>query len=150
MARWWKIIMNVIINIYGGQCHPRGRFNYKLGRTSNKKPKHCMPLEISITNEQKIRVTLTPVTATGKPAQLDPNNKPTWEIVTGSSTLAVEPDGLSAFLISGDNPGDSQILIKADADLGDGIVEISDVITLKVIGALAASLGLTVGTPETK
>lgn len=109
-----------------------------------------MPIEISITNEQKITVTLTPVSATGKPAKLDPNNKPTWEVVFGNSSVAPSEDGLSAVLVSGDDPGDTQILVKADADLGEGVVEISDVITLKVAGALAASLGLTVGTPEPK
>jgi hypothetical protein len=105
-------------------------------------------VEISITNEQKVKVTLAPVTSTGKPALLD--GKPTWTVVSGSSTIEVSADGLSAFLISSDTPGDTIYLPEADADLGAGIETISDTIKLSVAGARAANLGLTVGTPEAK
>ena len=54
-------------------------------------------LEITITNEQKIQVTLKPVTATGRPAKLD--GTPEWSVISGDSTLEVATDGLSAFLI---------------------------------------------------
>lgn len=107
-----------------------------------------MPVEILISNEQQVRVTLAPKTATGRPAALD--GKPTWEIVSGESTIDVDEDGKSALLVSSDDPGDTQILVKADADLGEGVEEISDIIKLTVQGARAASLGLTVGTPEAK
>lgn len=104
--------------------------------------------EIKLTNEQKIRVALTPKTATGKPAVLD--GKPVWEVLSGGSTVEVAEDGLSAYLVSSDTPGDTQVLVKADADLGEGVEEISDVIKLTVEGAKAASLGLTIGEPEAK
>ena len=107
-----------------------------------------MPLEIKITNEQQIPVTLTPKTDTGKPAKLD--GKPTWEIVTGNSTITVAEDGLSAVLLSSDDPGDTEILVKADADIGEGVEEISDIIKLTVAGATAKNLGLTAGAPEAK
>lgn len=107
-----------------------------------------MPVSVKLSNEQKVKVTLTPVTDTGKPAKLD--GAPTWEVISGGATLAVAPDGLSADLISADDPGDSEILVKADADLGEGVEEISDVIQLSVVGATAKNLGLTVGTPEPK
>ncbi len=99
-------------------------------------------LELKITNEQKIEVTLAPVTATGKPAQLD--GKATFTVISGSATIQqdVAGDGLSAFLVSGDLPGDSEILVEADADLGAGVETISDIIKLTVEGAKAASLGL--------
>ncbi len=105
-------------------------------------------LEINITNEQQVKVTLHPVTATGKPAPVD--GAPTWEIITGNSTVTAAEDGMSADLISGDDPGDTEILVKADADLGEGVVEISDIIQLHVAGAQAASLGLTAGDPTPK
>lgn len=97
--------------------------------------------EITITNEQMIQATLAPVTATGKPAKLD--GKPAWTIVSGNSTIKIADDGLSAFLISSDQPGDTVFLIEADADLGDGVETISDTVQLHVAGAKAASLGLT-------
>ncbi len=107
-----------------------------------------MPLEIKITNEQEVVVTLTPKTDAGKPAKLD--GTPTWEVISGDSTLVAAPDGLSAKLTSSNDPGDTQFLVKADADIGEGIEEISDVIKLSVIGALAKNLGLVAGTPTTK
>jgi len=102
-----------------------------------------MPLDLTVTNEQKIQVTLTPVTETGKPATLD--GAPTWSVISGNSTLDVAADGLSAFLVSADDPGDSDFLVKADADLGSGVVEVSDTIRLHVAGAQAKSLGLAAG-----
>lgn len=127
----------------------RGRFNWSVGPVTNKtKTNGDTSMDVKITNEQKIRLELAPVTATGKPATLD--GKPTWEKLSGDSTVEVAEDGLSATLISSDTPGDSQFIVKADADLGEGVEEISDVIKLTVEGARAASLGLKVGTPEPK
>lgn len=105
-------------------------------------------MQISITNEQKVRVTLMPVTAAGHPASLD--GTATWEVISGNSTVEINADDNSAELISSDDPGDTEILVKADADLGSGVTEISDVIRLTVLGAQAASLGLTAGDPEPK
>lgn len=105
-------------------------------------------LDLTITNEQKIPVALSPVTETGRPAKLD--GKPEWSILSGNSTLEVASDGLSAFLVSADDPGDTDFLVKADADLGSGVTEVSDVIRLHVAGAQAKNLGLTAGTAVPK
>lgn len=107
-----------------------------------------MPLDLTCTNEEKIQVTLAPVTSTGKPAKLD--GAPTWTVIDGNSTLDVAADGLSAFLVSADDPGDSNFLVKADADLGSGVTEVSDTIRLSVAGAQAKSLGLTAAAPVPK
>ena len=127
------------------------RFNWSIGSAVNKTKTEGQNnmLEITITNEQKIQVTLTPVTATNKPAQLD--GGATFEVISGTATVAmIEGNPLSAFLVSGDLPGDSEIMVSADADLGDGVETISDIIKLTVAGAKAASLGLTVGAPVAK
>lgn len=105
-------------------------------------------IEITITNEQKIKVTLAPVTSTGKPARLD--GIPSWSVVNGNSTILPDADGMGCYLISADMPGDTVVLVSADADLGEGVVTVSDTITLHVQGAQAASLGLSVGTAEAK
>lgn len=105
-------------------------------------------LEITITDEQKVNVTLNPVTGTGKPAKVD--GVPTWEVVTGNSQVTAAEDGLSASLVSADDPGDTDFLVKADADLGEGVTEISDIIRLHVTNAMAENLGLAAGTPEPK
>lgn len=107
-----------------------------------------MPAEITITNEQKVTATLTPKTDTGKPAKLD--GVPTWTVASGDSTLNVAADGMSAELISSDTPGDTTVLVEADADLGEGVETISDTILLHVAGARAANLGISVSDPVPK
>jgi len=107
-----------------------------------------MPLNIALTNEEKILVTLAPTTAAGNPATLD--GVPTWTVDSGDATLDVQPDGLSAYVVSG-TPGASNITVSADADLDAGEERtISDVIAVTVVAAEAASLGFSVGTAEPK
>jgi hypothetical protein len=122
-------------------------FGFAVGPITRKKKENTM-IEINITNEQQVKVTLNPKTETGKPAQVD--GAPTWEVITGNSTVTPATDGLSADLISSDDPGDTDFLVKADADLGAGVQEISDVIRLHVAGAMAANLGLSAGEPPPK
>ena len=104
-------------------------------------------LEITITNEQKVPVTLNPVTPGGKPIGLD--GPPSVTVQSGDGAVEMQPDN-SFYLVSGDNPGDTTYLVSADADLGEGVETISDIIILHVQGAKASSLGLTAGTPVLK
>jgi hypothetical protein len=102
--------------------------------------------EIALTSEQKVKVTLAPTTATGKPSSLD--GAATFEVVSGDATVE-NIDELSAYIISG-TAGVSVVSVSADADLGEGVVTITDSITVTVSDPLAANLGLVVGTPEPK
>jgi hypothetical protein len=103
---------------------------------------------ITITDEQKVNLTLQPTTQGGKPAQVD--GVPTWEVTGGDATLEVAADGMSAYLISGAANTNSTIEVTADADLGEGMQEITDTIDLAVVAANASQLGLVAGTPELK
>ena len=103
---------------------------------------------ITITNEQKVEVILAPLTEAGNPAQID--GAPVWEVIEGDATLEVAADGMSAYLVSGEANINSKIKVTADADLGDGISELSDIIDLAVVPATASLLGLSVGTPVLK
>jgi hypothetical protein len=103
---------------------------------------------ITITNEEKVQLTLAPTTAAGNPATLD--GVPTWTVVAGDATVEVSEDGLSAFLVSGAADVNSQIEVVADADLGEGIVTLTDLIDLAVVAAQASVLGLVAGTPTLK
>jgi hypothetical protein len=108
-----------------------------------------MPLEITMTNEEKVRVTARPTTTTGRPASLDGPVRAT--VVSGNATAEPDPnDPNTVVLISSDDPGDTSFLIEADADLGTGVVLIQDTVTLHVNGAQASNLGITAGTPEPK
>lgn len=150
LGKFVCFVHDITINIFGCHCPRRGvQLGFKFGLPTQKERKP-MPVEVSITNEQKVKASLSPTTATGKPAQLDPNNPPQWSVISGDSTVSASSDGLSADLISSDTPGDTVYLVKADADLGDGVEEISDTIRLSVVGARAQNLGLTLGTPEAK
>lgn len=115
-------------------------------QTNNLEP---MPLNIAITNEEKILVTLTPVTAAGNPATLD--GVPTWvSDNTDVATVQVADDGLSAYIISG-NVGTANVTVTADADLDEGEErELSDVVAVTILGAEAASLGFGAGSGEPK
>ena len=103
---------------------------------------------VTITNEQKVQVTLAPLTAAGNPATVD--GVPTWSVTSGDATLEVAENGMSAYLVSGAADVNSQITVTADADLGEGVTEITDTIDLAVVSAAASQLGLNVGTPELK
>jgi hypothetical protein len=59
-------------------------------------------------------------------------------------------DAISAYVVSGPEPGDSTVLVQVDADLGEGVVPVMDTRTVHVTSATAASLDLTVGAPELK
>ncbi len=102
--------------------------------------------EVSLTSEQKVKVTLTPTTATGKPSSLD--GAATFTVESGDATVE-NVDDLSAYIISG-TAGVSVISVSADADLGEGVVTITDSITVTVNDPLAANLGLSIGQPEPK
>lgn len=105
-------------------------------------------IQAKITNEQKVKATVNPRTDKGKPVSVD--GKPVWTVASGDVTLEVADDGLSATIVSADTPGTSQVLVEADADLGAGVVTISEVIEVVVEGALATNLGVSLGTPEVK
>jgi len=107
-----------------------------------------MPVEITLTNEQKVVATLHPVTATGRPAALD--GVPVWSVVSGNGTVVPAADGLSAELVTPDEPGDTTYLVDADADLGSGVEDLQDTITCHTTGANAKNLGITLGTPVAK
>ena len=104
--------------------------------------------ELSILLGKRIIFTLAPTTAAGNPATLD--GTPSWTVLEGDATIEVAADGLSCYLISGSADVNSKIEVSADADLGEGVQTITDVIDLAVVSAQASGLGLTVGTAETK
>lgn len=106
-------------------------------------------LDITINSEQKVKVTLKPVTANGKPAKLD--GAPSWSVLSGPGTLVEDADHMAAYLVSDDSDlTDTVYQVDADADLGSGVDNLSDKITLHVTGMNAKNLGLAAGTPENK
>lgn len=106
-----------------------------------------MPANVSLTSEQKVLVTLTPTTLSGNPAEVEDI---VWSVDSGDATVEPQADPKSAYIISGPNVGASVIRVTADADLGEGVVELQDVVNVDVTSPQAANLGFVVGTPEPK
>lgn len=123
---------------------PHIRLDYKI----QIKNKGNLKMEVTITNEQKVNVTLVPRTAGGHPAPID--GVPAWAVNSGDGTVVPAEDGLSADLISSDAPGDTVYGVSADADLGQGVTTITGEITVHVVQAEASDLGVTVGAPQPK
>lgn len=111
-----------------------------------------MALQVSCSNEQKVPVTVSPVTAAGNPAQVDGALRLTK--VDGDGNIQQDPSNpLAFFVVSGSAPGVSNFIVEADADLqtGDDHVSlIQDTVQLTVTGANATSFGLTAGAPVAK
>jgi hypothetical protein len=106
-------------------------------------------LTLSCTSEEKILVRAVPVTPTGHLALLD--GVLSVERQSGEATVAwVDGDPLAFWLVSADTPGVTAFLVSGDADLGEGVQTIADVIQLQVEGAKASSLGLVAEAPVPK
>lgn len=121
----------------------------KFGPVSSKvTPKGETRMQV-LADEQKVSVSLEPKTQAGNPARVD--GIPTWEVSDANILdLVVSPDGLNAVVTAKGPLGKSQISVKADADLGEGLREITTIDEVEVVAAEAVTLGLKFGTPETK
>lgn len=144
-------IVAIVVLVLAGRQRMRGSdtftFGWRIG-LPRLKGEARMPLELEITSEQQIPVTLTPTTPAGQPATLD--GEPVWEVTAGDGTVAADPGGMRAMLVSPNAPGDTTYTVSADADMGAGVVTVADTITLHVVNPLAASLGLAAGEAELK
>lgn len=106
-----------------------------------------MPETVTMTTEEKVLILVQPMTAAGNPAVVD--GAATFTVTSGTCTIA-PVDDLSAYVVSGDTPGDSTVTMHCDADLGAGVVPVEDTLLVHVTSASAASLDISVGTPELK
>lgn len=108
-----------------------------------------MPLNISSSNEERVKITASPVTAKGRPAAVD--GALTVVVRSGDGTFTQDPAfPLEFYAVSGDLAADTIYDVSADADLGAGVVTISDSVTYSVSSATAASFGLSAGPAEPK
>lgn len=108
-----------------------------------------MPLSTTSTNEQQVPITATPLTASGRPAQVDGPLRIT--VQSGNSTFSQNPGEPLVFrVVSSDTPGTTEYLVEADADLGEGVTLIQDTVTYTVTSETAASFGLASGPAEPK
>lgn len=102
-----------------------------------------------LTDVQKVSLSISPVSAAGNPASID--GVPTWSTSDDTVlTLEVAEDGLSAVALTTGKLGTAQVSVVADADLGEGVKELTGVLDVEVKASEAVSLELNAGTPENK
>jgi hypothetical protein len=86
-------------------------------------------------------LSVTPVNVKGKPA---PVQNPVWKSSDESVAVVVaDADGLSAVVVA-KAPGTAQISITADADMSEGVSEITGTLDVKVVPSQA--VGFTINT----
>lgn len=99
---------------------------------------------LQITDSQQFDVTPQFVDKKGNPAKVD--GVPEWS-TDNTELLALTPaaDGMSCTVAAVGPLGAAKVSLKADADLGAGIVDIFGVLDVEVTGGQATSVVLTPG-----
>jgi hypothetical protein len=116
--------------------HPsRVKFNFRVQRAVPKEKGEGIMFEAGCTTEEKVLVTISPVTEAGAP--VTPVNGITISVTSGDGSFEIV-DNTSFYLVSGSLVGDTQYAISAEFDPdGDGTTE-----------SLADSIVLHVGQPK--
>lgn len=101
---------------------------------------------MEMTTHQQVHLSIQPVDKRGNPAKVD--GVPVW--LTSNSeivSLAVAADGMSADASAVGPLGRSIVSVTADADLGQGTVELVGAIDIDITPSGAVSLTITAGVP---
>jgi hypothetical protein len=103
-------------------------------------------MALTLTAVQQVGVSVSAVDAKGNPAQVE-------DVVFSSSDEAVllvkpdtsDPHKATAVAVA---VGTAQVKVQADADIGEGVTNLTGLLDIEVVAAEAVSLGMTAGTPE--
>lgn len=126
----------------------QGKATFTVGPVSQDSPKEGSPMSLILTDEQKCPLAVAFTTAAGNPAPVD--GTPSWNVSNPEviPNLEVSEDGMSAVIRRPGALGVCQVSVTADADLGEGVVQITGVMDVEVKPAQAVNVGITAGTPE--
>lgn len=108
-------------------------------------------MSLVLLDSQKVALSVQPIDAAGNPAKID--GVPAWSVVGANPeilALEVAGDGLSCEVLTAGQLGTAQVMVSADADLGEGVKTISGVLDIEVQGGEAVSLNVSAGLPEPK
>lgn len=97
---------------------------------------------------QKVTITAVPKTASGKTAAAQDVH---WKIEDGSTAalaLAVDQNDATIVTVYASGPGTAAVVCEADADLGDGVSEITAGVAITVVDPVATQLDLVIGEVE--
>jgi hypothetical protein len=102
---------------------------------------------VTINADKKRKFTVSPVDARGRVARID--GIPEWSVTPqGGVSLFPSADGLSCDVIWLAPLAGQVLTVKADADLGSGVKEITGTADIETLGTEAASFQMTVGEEE--
>jgi hypothetical protein len=106
-----------------------------------------MATNLQLTDVQEVDLSIGPKDREGNPAQLD--GVPTWVSSDPSIvTVTAAADGLSAVAATVGPLGTATVTVTGQGDLtGGGSDEVTDTVTVTVVGSQASSLNVTAGTP---
>jgi len=109
--------------------------------------KRNLIMAATISASQQVKVTVEFRDKKGNPAKVD--GKPEW-LTDNTDVLALTPggDGLSCVVAAAGPIGVGIVTLKADADLGSGVVEVVGTLEVNVTAGPATVVTLTAETPE--
>lgn len=99
--------------------------------------------------DQKVKLTITPVDSYGNLSVVE---NLTWES-SDPDILTIEPNEeleTEVYAVAVGPTGDAQVVVRADARIGDGEVVLTGVVNVTVLPAEAVSLSVAAGEPELK
>lgn len=102
-----------------------------------------------LTDVQKVALSVNPKSAAGNPAPVD--GVPSWTS-SNPEVLTVTPsaDGLSAEAVTTGKLGTAQVQCVADADIGEGVTELTAVLEVEVKASAAVQLAIEAGEPTAR
>lgn len=101
----------------------------------------------TMTNSQKLTLSVQPVDKRGDPASVEPGSA-VWAIDDATlATVTASSDGLSADVAALGPQGSTRIVLSADADLGAGVVTIFGEYQLTVTAGAAVGFKITASEP---
>lgn len=105
-------------------------------------------MAVTMTVDHFFSASLQPVDSFGNPARVD--GVPIWG-VSDDNVLEIVPaaDGLSADVLAKGTVGTAQVTVSADADLGDGVRELTGILDVDVLAGEAVALNITAGPLQT-
>jgi len=126
----------------------QGSLRWHVGPVIQKQGVSAMPNEYTLTREQGMRFFIEPLTPGGAVAPIDGAAQWTVEGIP----CTVQPiDNQSIWLISpATGVGDTVLTVKADADMGAGVVTLMDTSLIHVTDPMASNLGMGADAPVLK
>lgn len=99
-----------------------------------------------LTDTQQVTGTIRPRNAQGNPAPID--GVPQWSTSNPSvATVTPSADGLTC-VVRAAGIGTTQVAVVCDADLGEGVRELTTLDDIEVKASEAVTIGIEWGTPE--